>query len=343
MNSGYTAYSFDPDSCLFNPSFIIEGETVNKSEYKTPAHYMLESAYEILYKYYRPPKKIHVGYSNHQLYLNPYLQVKYLCELMRMFVTPLDDPNLTKTQKQYIINYRDKFGDYQFSSNKLYKLRASRMSKSNKPKSYDIIHETIYDVYSYHNSFNLECIEEWDEYIEQLHELLDVYDSELTLKKIIDTTVKIHSPRDKPLSHTNSVANEEDLNEFKNCSTRLCNALLEFQMTLPSYIYELLLIYASYLLVGFKFASVELLKHPDSTVTRYHTYHVSTRKEYKALPLKQLTINDIYTAVDNYFGVTLNLDFKLLWDITPENQITFYVPYMDFIESRSSFGKLIEC
>ena len=173
----------------------------NTTKYKNPAHFTIEYIYGLLSKYYQPTKPCNLTYRRHELYLNPILQVKYFIELIDMLLGSFENPNLTDIQREIMVDFRDCFTIQAFDLKNKYPIRVIQPTKSHKLPNYRIIEETIGELYHCHNNFNLEACEEFIEYEnndvdgEQLEELIDLYDSETTLRKIIDTTIKIHSPK----------------------------------------------------------------------------------------------------------------------------------------------------
>lgn len=342
----------------------------NTTKYKNPAHFTIEYIYGLLSKYYQPTKPCNLTYRRHELYLNPILQVKYFIELIDMLLGSFENPNLTEIQRDIMRDFRDCFTIQAFDLKKKYVIRVIQPTKSHKLPNYRIIEETIGELYHCHNNFNLEACEEFIENEnndvdgEQLEELIDLYDSETTLRKIIDTTIKIHSPKlyNRLTNERNnkmcewSVGNDEDLKRYLNLNKQFYPALTELQSILPDYIIGLLIVYASYKLSTFKFSSV-VIKYDNHDFEPLYTFHqgrylTSTVKKKMIersgdLIEKRITKEFIYDELENYFGVTLCFHYKPLWELiidketTGTNQLIYHVPIMEFIESRQAFGSLL--
>lgn len=342
----------------------------NSDKYKNPAHFTIEYIYGLLSKYYQPTKPCNLSYRRHELYLNPILQVKYFIELIDMLLGSFENPNLTEIQKDIMRDFRDMFTIQTFSLKKKYPIRVILPTKSHKLPNYKIIEETIGELYHCHNNFNLEAC---DEFIEnenndidsdQLTELIDLYDSETTLRKIIDTTIKIHSPvlYSRLTNERNikmcewSVGNEEDLKRYLNLNNQFYPALTELQSILPDYIVGLLIVYASYKLSSFKFSSV-VVKYDNHDFEPLYSFHEARymsstiknkmRNRFGDLIEKRITKEFIYDELENYFGATLCFHYKPLWELIIDketagiNQLIYHIPTMEFIESRQAFGSLI--
>jgi hypothetical protein len=160
---------------------------------------------------------------------------------------------------------------------------------------------------------------------------MELYDCDLTLKKIFDTTIKIHS-KHFMLTENKLVIDDQHINKqmFIDSTNRFYRALTEFQSTLPRHIVQMLYMYASQLLEGFKFK-----KH-----RRQHCYVGCTKTEPYT---KTVTVEDLYDAVEQYFGVTLLFDYKPLNELMASgDELMYYIPVMDFIESRNVFGNKLD-
>jgi hypothetical protein len=367
-NSQKNYIIIDEDDIIDLPNELISaGDTI---KYKSPAHFTIEYIYGLLSKYYQPTKPCGLTYHRHELYLNPILQVKYFIELIDMLLGSFENPNLTEIQKDIMLDFRDMFTIQSFNLKKKYTIRVILPTKSHKLPNYRIIEETIGELYHCHNNFNLEACEEFiedennDIDSDQLTELIDLYDSETTLRKIIDTTIKIHSPNlhSKLTNERNikmcewSVGNGDDLKRYLNLNQQFYPALTELQSILPDYIVELLIVYASYKLSTFKFSSVAV-KYDNHNFEPIHTFHQArymsrTIKNKMTtcsgdLIEKRVTKEFIYDELEKYFGATLCFHYKPLWELiidketTGTNQLIYHVPIMEFIESRQAFGMLL--